>query len=69
MRTLASGTGRRILFLRTKHHAKRLARDLTAAGMRALRYYLRRERGDVRRALCAYTGRRQCGAEAVAWAR
>ena len=43
--------------------------DLTAAGVRALRYYLRRERGDVRRALCAYTGRRQCGAEAVAWAR
>ncbi len=36
VRTLASGTGRRILFLRTKHHAKRLARDLTAAGIPAV---------------------------------
>ncbi|WP_051111174.1 DEAD/DEAH box helicase, partial [Rhodococcus rhodnii] len=30
---LASGTGRRILFMRTKHHAKRLAKQLTAAGI------------------------------------
>jgi superfamily II DNA/RNA helicase len=29
---LASGTGRRILFTRTKHRAKRFARQLTAAG-------------------------------------
>jgi len=36
VRALASGTGRRILFLRTKHHAKRLARDLTAAGIPAV---------------------------------
>lgn len=28
---LASGTGRRILFLRTKHQARRLARQLTEA--------------------------------------
>ncbi|MFV0451619.1 MAG: helicase-related protein, partial [Propioniciclava sp.] len=35
VRTLASGTGRRILFMRTKHHAKRLARQLTAAGIPA----------------------------------
>ena len=42
--------------------------DHVAAGVRALRYYLRRERGDVRRALCAYTGRRACAADAVAWA-
>lgn len=34
--------------------------DLTEAGVRALQHYLRRERGDVRRALCAYTGRRRC---------
>ncbi len=31
--TLASGTGRRILFLRTKHQAKKLAKQLTEAGI------------------------------------
>ena len=30
---LASGTGRRILFMRTKHHAKKLARQLTSQGI------------------------------------
>jgi superfamily II DNA/RNA helicase len=30
---LASGTGRRILFLRTKHHARKLARQLTESGI------------------------------------
>ena len=33
---LASGTGRRILFMRTKHHAKKLAKQLTAAGIPAV---------------------------------
>ena len=33
---LASGTGRRILFTRTKHHAKKLAKELTAAGIPAV---------------------------------
>ena len=33
---LASGTGRRILFMRTKHHAKKLAKSLTAAGFPAV---------------------------------
>ncbi|MCC3311613.1 DEAD/DEAH box helicase [Nocardia africana] len=33
--TLASGTGRRILFMRTKHHARRLAKQLTIAGIPA----------------------------------
>jgi len=33
IRTLASGTGRRILFMRTKHHAKKLAQQLTAQGI------------------------------------
>jgi superfamily II DNA/RNA helicase len=33
---LASGTGRRILFMRTKHHAKKLAQSLTAAGIPAV---------------------------------
>ncbi len=30
---LASGTGRRILFLRTKHHARKLAKQLTDSGI------------------------------------
>lgn len=34
--TLASGTDRRILFMRTKHHAKKLAKALTAAGIPAV---------------------------------
>ncbi|AXL11694.1 DEAD/DEAH box helicase [Microbacterium foliorum] len=33
VRDLASGTGRRILFTRTKHQAKKLAKQLTAAGI------------------------------------
>jgi superfamily II DNA/RNA helicase len=33
---LASGTSRRILFTRTKHHAKKLAKKLTAAGIPAV---------------------------------
>ncbi len=33
VQTLASGTGRRILFLRTKHQARKLAKQLTAAGI------------------------------------
>jgi len=33
---LASGNGRRILFMRTKHHAKKLARQLTDAGIPAV---------------------------------
>ena len=36
VRKLASGTGRRILFMRTKHAAKKLARELTAAGIPAV---------------------------------
>ncbi|ROS31075.1 DEAD/DEAH box helicase [Cellulomonas sp. PhB150] len=33
---LASGTGRRVLFMRTKHHAKKLAKQLTADGIPAV---------------------------------
>ncbi len=33
VKALASGTGRRILFMRTKHHAKKLAKSLTDAGI------------------------------------
>ena len=36
MKTLASGTGRRILFMRTKHHAKKLAKKLTEQGIPAV---------------------------------
>ncbi|QOD11564.1 DEAD/DEAH box helicase [Rathayibacter toxicus] len=36
VKTLASGTGRRILFMRTKHHAKKLARQLTSQGIPAV---------------------------------
>ncbi|MGM0928416.1 MAG: DEAD/DEAH box helicase [Actinomycetota bacterium] len=33
---LAAGTGRRVLFTRTKHHARKLAKALTAAGIPAV---------------------------------
>ncbi|BDZ63914.1 DEAD/DEAH box helicase [Agromyces mangrovi Wang et al. 2018] len=36
VRALASGSGRRILFMRTKHHAKKLAKKLTDAGIPAV---------------------------------
>ena len=36
VQVLASGNGRRILFMRTKHHAKRLAKSLTASGIPAV---------------------------------
>ena len=36
VQTLASGTGRRILFMRTKHHAKRLAKQLSSQGIPAV---------------------------------
>ncbi|MEK6342213.1 MAG: DEAD/DEAH box helicase [Curtobacterium sp.] len=36
VRTLASGSGRRIMFMRTKHHAKRLAKQLTSQGIPAV---------------------------------
>ena len=36
VRALAGGTSRRLLFTRTKHQARKLARDLTAAGIPAV---------------------------------
>ncbi|NLP85067.1 DEAD/DEAH box helicase [Microbacterium sp. CFH 90308] len=36
VKTLASGMGRRILFMRTKHHAKKLAKQLTSQGIPAV---------------------------------
>ncbi|MGI5216845.1 DEAD/DEAH box helicase [Nocardia sp. CA-290969] len=36
VKVLAAGSGRRILFMRTKHHARRLAGELTRAGIAAV---------------------------------
>ncbi|MCP2635324.1 DEAD/DEAH box helicase [Microbacterium sp. HD4P20] len=36
VKALASGKGRRILFMRTKHHAKKLAKQLTSQGIPAV---------------------------------
>ncbi|WP_280398762.1 DEAD/DEAH box helicase [Nocardia carnea] len=36
IKVLAAGSGRRILFMRTKHHARRLAGELTRAGIAAV---------------------------------
>ena len=36
VRELAGGNGRRLLFMRTKHQARKLARELTAAGIPAV---------------------------------
>ncbi|WP_029289018.1 DEAD/DEAH box helicase [Cellulomonas sp. HZM] len=36
VRQLAAGTGRRVLFMRTKHHAKKLAKQLTTEGIPAV---------------------------------
>jgi superfamily II DNA/RNA helicase len=36
IKALASGTGRRVLFMRTKHHAKKLAKVLIEAGIPAV---------------------------------
>jgi len=51
---LASGTGRRILFLRTKHTAKRLARDLVAAGIPAVDLHGNLSQGQRDRNLAAF---------------
>jgi len=54
VRALASGTGRRILFLRTKHTAKRLARDLAAAGIPAVDLHGNLSQGQRDRNLAAF---------------
>jgi len=54
VRALASGTGRRILFLRTKHTAKRLARELTAAGIPAVDLHGNLSQGQRDRNLAAF---------------
>src|SRR5699024_12223233 len=53
---LASGTGRRILFTRTKHRAKRFARQLTAAGIPAVDLHGNLSQGARDRNLAAFIG-------------
>ena len=52
---LASGTGRRILFTRTKHRAKRFSRQLTAAGIPAVDLHGNLSQGARDRNLAAFT--------------
>lgn len=52
---LASGTGRRILFTRTKHRAKRFARQLTTAGIPAVDLHGNLSQGARDRNLAAFT--------------
>jgi len=51
---LAAGTGRRVLFMRTKHHAKRLARQLTADGIPAVDLHGNLGQGARERNLAAF---------------
>ncbi|MDN5759636.1 MAG: DEAD/DEAH box helicase [Tomitella sp.] len=53
---LASGSGRRILFLRTKHQAKKLAKQLTAAGIPSVDLHGNLSQNARDRNLQAFTG-------------
>lgn len=55
VQTLASGTGRRILFTRTKHQAKKLAKALTAAGIPAVDLHGNLAQGARERNLAAFS--------------
>ena len=55
VRTLASGTGRRILFMRTKHQAKKLATQLTADGIPAVDLHGNLSQGARDRNLAAFS--------------
>lgn len=52
--TLASGTGRRILFTRTKHQARKLAKQLTVAGIPAVDLHGNLSQGARDRNLAAF---------------
>ncbi|MDO8147268.1 DEAD/DEAH box helicase [Isoptericola sp. b515] len=52
---LARGTGRRVLFTRTKHQAKKLARQLTAAGVPAVDLHGNLGQGARERNLAAFS--------------
>src|SRR5690625_4505930 len=53
---LAAGMGRRILFTRTKHRARRLARQLTTAGIPAVDLHGNLSQAARQRNLAAFTG-------------
>jgi superfamily II DNA/RNA helicase len=55
VRQLASGQGRSLLFLRTKHTAKKLAKQLTAAGVPAVELHGNLSQGTRERNLAAFT--------------
>ncbi len=56
VQTLAAGTGRRILFTRTKHQAKKLAKVLTTAGIPAVDLHGNLSQGARERNLAAFSG-------------
>ena len=56
------GTGRRILFMRTKHHAKKLAKQLTAAGIPAVDLHGNLSQTARDRNLAAFSSRRRARA-------
>ena len=56
VRTLASGTGRRVLFTRTKHQAKKLASQLTADGIPAVDLHGNLSQAARDRNLAAFAG-------------
>ena len=58
---LASGTGRRILFTRTKHHAKKLAKQLTASGIPAVDLHGNLSQGARERNLGAFSAAPDAG--------
>lgn len=53
--TLAAGSGRRVLFMRTKHHAKKLAKQLTLAGIPAVDLHGNLGQGARERNLAAFS--------------
>ncbi|ACZ29331.1 DEAD/DEAH box helicase domain protein [Xylanimonas cellulosilytica DSM 15894] len=55
VRQLAAGTGRRVLFMRTKHHAKKLAKQLTLDGVPAVDLHGNLGQGARERNLAAFT--------------
>ncbi|WLP91706.1 DEAD/DEAH box helicase [Gordonia sp. NB41Y] len=56
IRTLASGTGKRILFTRTKHQARKLAKKLTAEGIPAVDLHGNLSQAQRDRSLAAFGG-------------
>jgi superfamily II DNA/RNA helicase len=58
VRQLASGEGRSLLFMRTKHTAKKLAKQLTAAGVPAVELHGNLSQGNRERNLAEFTAGR-----------